>query len=350
MPDLSPDRALRSPPPPGARQAVQRAGRRRRAAAAGALVTLLALPVLALGLPRLAERDTLVASPAPVAEPCPQQLPVTTDREPSVVPPPSSGPAGRLVPAEVPRAALVCRYEDSSIFTRSGNRSRPTSVALAGQRALAAGLERIASDLALPAGSAYGFCTQAGGPTVPHLLRLDYASESVWVSTSTDVNGCALVTNGAFTAPVYVGGQVAASFDAGAWVDPPLREGFADPCRLSKAGRAGQETALVPDGWTGLDVCVDGAPRPVAPERAAAVADLLGGLELGAGGAGSSCPPPAGPPDAGTPRQLVWRYPSGRDVLTFLVLGCDPPVDSLLLSATATLEEQAELARLLRKD
>jgi hypothetical protein len=82
------------------------------------------------------------------------------------------------------------------------------------------------------------------------------------------------------------------------------------------------------------------------------VADLLGSLTTrDEGGSGASCQDQLTVPGAEEHLgMLVWRYPSGRDVLTFLFLGCEPPLGSATLSATATLQEQTELVRLLRGD
>lgn len=350
MPDLTPDRSLRRPPPYGTRERVVGAGRRRRATLAGGAALIIAVPLAAgLVVTRQSGDDALVAAPGGPTADCPDVLPVP-DGERSVPAPPAIGPADQLVPDAVPDAALVCRYANTSIFDTQGTRPQPSTVPLEGQRRLDGGLDQLPDDLALPAGESFGACSDAGGPTVPHLMRLDYPTGSVWVSTSTEVNSCAVVTNGAFTAAVYVAGQVAASYEAGAWVEAQPR--FEGPCRLSRNGRAGQERTLVPAGWTTLELCRGGVLEPVPPERATAVAALLASLPIQQqSGAGASCQDqlavPGGEDLVGP---LVWRYPSGRDVLTFLFLGCDPPLGSSTLSATATLEEQTELVRLLRQD
>jgi hypothetical protein len=322
-----------------------------------ALVT--AVPVVTLF--ETGREDTLLAVAPSAPDPCPAQLPVE-DAEPSVIAPPAAGPPDRLVPEQVPTAALVCRYGDSGIFGPGSPTARPTSVVLEGERALTAGLERVPDDLAVPAGSSFGACSLAGGPMVPHLVRFDYPAGPVWVSTSTEVNSCALATNGAFTAAVYVGDQVAASFDAGAWVDDPPSSFLTpeDACPRGPTGRAGQERAMVPDGWDEVVVCRSGEGQPertartLAPEPAAAVVRLLNGLPQIAsefGGSGASCSERLTVPgDDGAFFQLVVSYPAGRAVRVIPFVGCDPPVGNGSLSATATAEQQAELLRLLEGD
>jgi hypothetical protein len=363
MPDLTPDPSLRRPPPSGVRDAVVRAGRRRRHRLLGAGVLVLAV-VTAVPVAALFEtggEDSLLAVAPSAPEPCPAQLPVDAG-ERSVVVPPSVGPPDRLVPAQVPTAALVCRYGDSGIFGPGSPTARPASVALEGERTLTAGLERVPDDLALPAGSGFGFCTDAGGPMVPHLVRFDYPAGPVWVSTSTETNSCAVVTNGAFTAAVYVGDQVAASFDASAWVDDPPNPFVMpeDACPRGPTGRAGQERAMVPDGWDEVVVCRSGEGQPertartLAPEPAAAVVRLLNGLpqiESEFGGSGASCDQRLTVPgDDGGQAELVVGYPAGRAVRVIPFVGCEPPIGNGSLSATATAEQQAELLRLLEGD
>lgn len=359
----SPDRSLRRPPRPGVRDVVVRTGRRRRQRLLGAGVLVLALvtavPVAALSV--TAGDDTLLAVAPSAPEPCPAQLPVE-DAEPSVVAPPAAGPPDRLVPEQVPTAALVCRYGDTGIFGPGSPTARPASVALEGERTLTAGLEGVPDDLALPAGTRFGSCTEAGGPMVPHLVRFDYPAGPVWVSTSTDVNACAVVTNGAFTAAIYVADQVAASFDARAWVDdPPSPFDVADnPCPRGPTGRAGQERVMVPDGWDELVVCRSELNQPAAtartlgPEPAAAVVQLLNGLpqiESEFSGYGGTCDDALSVPgDDGAYFQLVVGYPAGRAVRVNMLLGCDPPVGNGSLPASATAEQQAELLRLIKGD
>lgn len=381
MPDLTPDPSLRRPPPEGARERVQRAGRRRRSrtfvATTLALVVLAAVPIAALTL-GAKPRDTLLADdggsvaptapgepsaasrPAgspPPAEPCPAVLDTSPGGPPAVPAPPPAGLSGALVPGEFPIAVAVCRYTDAGAFGPTGDGEPPEQVALDGERELTRGLEQLPYDLAVPAGTEVGGCRLVGGPLVPYLMRLTYPAGTVWVATRSDLNSCELVTNGAFTSAVYVGDQVAASFDAGAWVaEPSIDDGPGGACPFGPAGRAGQETELVPAGWTTLTVCVqDGtgpAPSRISDDRAEAVADLLNALPTEPGGGfGASCDQRLEVPgDDDRTRFLRWTYPNGRAVLVIPFIGCDAPLANGSLSADATAEQQAELLALLQGD
>lgn len=325
-------------------------------AAVGSAVLLAALVAIAV---RDDGDDQLVAEGGSLAatEPCPERLPVADD-ERSVAAPPAPGPSDRLVPQQVPTAVLVCRYEDTSIFGPTGTRERPTEVELDAERVLTAGLERLPDDLAVPRGEAFGVCSSAGGPTVPYLLRLDYPRGPVWLSTSTEVNSCAVVTNGAFTAASYVGRQVEASYDARAWVPEPALPGLSEtPCPRTPTGRAGQEQVLVPQGWDELVVCRSGAgsvtARQLDGDAARRVADLLLSLPTAPReGLYASCDQRQQVSGLeGDPQfELLFTYPRGRGVRVIPFLGCDPPLGNGSLEGTPTIEQQAELLRLLRGD
>lgn len=370
MPDLTPDRSLRRPPPSGALGAVAAAGRRRRAAAlsggALALALLVAVPVgLAVsagGVDRLVEEGSPAApgatTPAPAA-PCPATLSTSgTAGEAQVPAPPPEALEGALVPAEPPLAVSICRYGDAAPFSQPDGEP-PEEVGLEGERALESGLERIPGDLALPAGTSPGVCTLVGGPIVPYLVQLRYDASTVWLFTRSDFNSCELVTNGAFTSAVYVGGQVEASYDAGAWVPPPPPRagGGETPCPTTPSGRAGQETTLVPDGWTELVVCRTGGGTQTATtvdgDAAREAAALLNALPTRPGeGFSASCDDRLQVEGADEDDQLTLRfaYPTGRGVTVIPFVGCDPPLGNGSLSADATAEQQAELLRLLKGD
>lgn len=369
--DLQPDRSLRRPPPAGMREVVQRAGRRRRRAVLGggmlALVVLAAVPVGALAL-RDDARDTLLADgdsspstapaePAP-ADPCPTDVPRDNpSRIPAVPAPPPADFAGSLVPDQVPTAVTICRYADTSPGSGSASASSEPD-GLQGERELLGGLENLPADLAVPAGLEIGLCTAIGGAVIPYLVRLTYPAGTVWLSTMSEVNGCSLVSNGEFTSPVYVAGQVARSYDAGSWVPDAPRDGGPTPsaCGSTPSGRAGAERDLVPAGWTGLSLCEGSGSaqtsRPVSDDRAGAVTDLLNALdsEPGEGGFGASCSDQLKVEgDDDRSRSLHWRYPTGRDVVVVPFIGCDPPLGNGSLSADATAEQQEELLRLLEE-
>jgi hypothetical protein len=372
MPDLTPDRSLRRPPPPGAVDDVVRRGRRRRlrvlGAGALAAVVLTAVP---LGVLALSDRDAdrllspattsptpTAAASAPPPEPCPASLRPDGARVPTPPPPELSD---ALVPREPPLAVTICRYGDIQYQGGGQSPQRPEEVALEGERAVSGGFDRLPDDLALPGGSGPGFCTAIGGAVIPYLVQLQYERTTVWLSTSSEPNSCAFVSNGTFVSAVYVGGQVAAAYETGTW-PPPEPRWPGEPSACSAATRrAGQEHAMVPDGWVRLVVCrpsggafTTSGARLAASEvdrsRALDVARLLnsppttqldGGCRLREGLVPTD-------QDAESPPWLVFDYAAGRDVLVSqFPPTCTPNLNNGTLAADLTAQQQAELLRLL---
>lgn len=277
--------------------------------------------------------------PEPVEAPltCPDDVDETSDT-PWVPAPPSTETPGRLVPDADPVEAVVCRY------TPEGEVE---------QRGLTDGLDRIRHDLLLPEelpGQSRP-CTLIGGRNVPHLLYLRYADGDLWVSATQEPNSCTDTGNGEFVSSVHLGDRLAAAYDAGAWPPAPQPDG----CLISRAGRLGQEKTLVPDGWESLVVCrkqppleppapaepARPAPRELAPDAAARVADLLNALS-GTPDA-SACSGPAG-----NGYDLLFRYADGPPVHLWWLRDCDPPLHNGSLQATPTDSQSDELEALLR--
>jgi hypothetical protein len=261
-------------------------------------------------------------SPSPVTAGCPQQLPAA-EGAPWVPAPPTTETPGRLVPDADPVEALVCRYDEAG--------------AAAGEVLLEGGLDRIRTDLLVPerVDGAERACTLIGGGVVPHLVRLRYADGELWLSAVQEPNRCSLTGNGAFVSSAHLGERVAQAYDTGSWpvADP-------DPCAQGGTGRAGQEDALAPAGWTSLVVCADdGSRREVAPDLAAQVVSLLGQLETRPGT--NAC--------QGTmtsSSRLVLTYAEGPPVVLRWTPGCDPSLGNGSLSALPT-PAQTELLGVL---
>lgn len=267
-------------------------------------------------------------SPEPTAgDGCPDRY-AAADPEPWVPAPPTTETPGRLVPDADPVEALVCRY---------GDVSGAESAALAGEVRLESGLDRIRTDLLLPARveGAQVACTQMGGAVVPHLVRLRYADGELWLSARQEPNGCTDSGNGEFVTSTYLGDRLAEAYDTGAWSE---RE--PDPCAGGRPGRAGQEEALVPAGWTSLVACAeDDSRREVDPDRAAQVASLLGQLATQPGTGGCE-----GTPTSVT--RLAFLHPEGPPVLVDWTPGCEPSLGNGSLSARPT-PAQTELLGVL---
>ena len=261
-------------------------------------------------------------SSSPVTAGCPQQYPAA-DGAPWVPAPPTTETPGRLVPDADPVEALVCRYDEAG--------------AAAGEVLLEGGLDRIRTDLLVPARveGAERACTLIGGGVVPHLVRLRYADGELWVSAVQEPNRCSATGNGAFVSSAYLGDRLAQAYDAATW---PAQD--PDPCAEGGPGRAGQEAALAPAGWTSLVVCADdGSRREVAPDRAAQVVSLLGQLETRPGT--NAC--------EGALRstsRLVLTYAGGPPVVLRWTPGCEPSLGNGSLSAVPT-PAQTELLGVL---
>ena len=285
-----------------------------------------------------APADNLTA-PSPAAPPqpvagCPDEF-VAGDSEPWVPERPTTDTDGRLVPDADPVEATICRY--------GALREEPSL--LDGEMTLEGGLDRIRHDLLLPRklDGASRACTAIGGARVPHLMRLSYADGDLWISSVQDANSCEDTGNGDFVSGAYLGDDLAASYDAGAW-SLARRDGS---CLALGHGRAGQEEALVPDGWVSLSVCTpssQGEPQPareLEQDAAQRVADVMGGLS----------PRPDSSGCQGPSRQsynLTFGYPEGPPVSLWFAAGCDPALHNGSLEAEVSQEKQAELEDLLR--
>jgi hypothetical protein len=266
---------------------------------------------------------------------CPAEFP--GGQSPWVPEVPSTDTAGRLVPDADPVSAFVCRY---------GELGAPgQAVPLAGTADVTQGLDRVRSDLALPEalegrGRA---CTQIGGPVVPHLVRLDYADGSLWLSAVTEANSCTDSGNGDFVTSAYLGDRLASAFDSGRWPAAPEVSG----CFSGAGGRAGEEERLVPAGWTSALACTrapDGSSpssEPLTGDRARRVVELLADAELAPGSGGCS---------GGTDEtyDVLFRYPEGNPVTVGLNVGCEPPLRNGSLDGRLDARRQTALADLLR--
>ena len=258
---------------------------------------------------------------------CPSALPSTAG-DPWVPAPPTTETAGRLVPDADPVDVLVCRY---------GDLAGSDSAALEVDGRLQDGRELIRTDLLLPARveGVERVCTSVGGPVVPHLARLRYADGELWLSAVQEPNGCTASGNGAFVSSAYLGDRLAEALRSGSWLQPDQ-----DPCAQGRQGRAGQEQALAPAGWTSLVVCTeDGAPRAIARDRAGQVVSLLGQLETRPGT--NACD---GVPTSSS--SLVLSYADGPPVELRWTPVCEPSLGNGSLSAVPT-PAQTELLQVL---
>ena len=282
-----------------------------------------ALVGVVLVLSSCGQSEDAETAPSPtVATDCPDRFPAP-DGVPWVPAPPTTETPGRLVPDADPVEALVCRYGESGT--------------LDGEVLLDGGLDRIRTDLLVPARveGAEQACTLIGGGVVPHLVRLRYADGELWLSAVQEPNRCSASGNGAFVSSAHLGDRLAQAYDTGTWPEQDR-----DPCAAGATGRAGQEEALAPAGWTSLVVCADdGSRREVAPDRAAQVVSLLGQLETRPGT--NACQGTSTSSD-----RLVLAYAEGPPVVLRWTPGCEPSLGNGSLSALPT-PAQTELLGVL---
>ena len=176
--------------------------------------------------------------------------------------------------------------------------------------------------------------TAIGGPTTYYLLGLTYPDGVVWVSGAKDPNSCHQSWNGRFASGANLGGQLEASYDRGAWAGaetwvPPGEEILGGPCGgMHRAGRLGDERAIVPAGAVSLVVC-DSSPAGSGavtiddPARVAQAAGVVNGLDRGRGdGSCSMLDPDAAPSDV----TFVFRYAAGPPVVVRADPNCRPGV------------------------
>ena len=116
-----------------------------------------------------------------------------------------------------------------------------------------------------------------------------------------------------------------------------------DPCGKGRTGRAGQEQALAPAGWTSLVVCADdggpaGGRRPTGPRRSCpcwASSTTRPGTNACDGVPTSSA-------------RLVLTYPEGPPVELWWTPGCEPSLGNGSLSAAPTPAQTELLGRAAR--
>lgn len=165
--------------------------------------------------------DGPTAVPPADAAPCPAEYETTgldtaadtaadpATAQPWVPAPPGTQTDGRLAPDADPVEVVLCRY--AAVTTgRAGLDGPPVRIS--------ADLQRVRTDLQVPARVAQDRACTSEGPQVPYLARLTYADGDLWISSTDTANGCAATGNGVFVSGSSRGGQLAASYDAGAWV------------------------------------------------------------------------------------------------------------------------------------
>lgn len=148
------------------------------------------------------------AVPPADAEPCPATYD-TAASQPWVPAPPRTETAGRLAPDADPVEVVLCRYAPVT--------TGPAALDGAPVR-IGSELLQVRTDLQVPPRTGDSRACTPEGPRVPYLARLTYADGDLWVASADTANGCADTGNGVFVSGSSRGEQLAASYDAGAWV------------------------------------------------------------------------------------------------------------------------------------
>ena len=98
-------------------------------------------------------------------------------------------------------------------------------------------------------------------------IGLSYPDGTIWITTEDDPNYCTDTSNGEFVSSVYVGDQVAASYEARRWTAiPPPRDPSTGPCDPARTGRLGQDRAMVPGAPTSVIACTVGRTTTLTAE------------------------------------------------------------------------------------
>lgn len=148
------------------------------------------------------------AVPPADAQPCPATYD-TVAPQPWVPALPGTETEGRLAPDADPVEVVLCRYAAPA--------AGPAPLDGPPVR-ITADLLRVRTDLQVPPKPGGARACTPEGPRVPYLARLTYADGDLWVASAATANGCADTGNGVFVSGSSRGAQLAASYDAGAWV------------------------------------------------------------------------------------------------------------------------------------
>lgn len=148
------------------------------------------------------------AVPPADAQPCPAEYDTATP-QPWVPAPPGTETEGRLAPDADPVEVVLCRY--AAVTTGPAALDGPPV-------RIGVDLQRVRTDLQVPPKAADNRACTPEDPRVPYLARLTYPDGDLWVSSTDTANGCADTGNGVLVSGSSRGAQLAASYDAGAWV------------------------------------------------------------------------------------------------------------------------------------
>ncbi len=233
------------------------------------------------------------------------------------------GGRSRLAPLRTPVSAVVCGYVPDLRYKNLAGHL--VGHVLTRQRQLTGGLAALAGDLAwlprvLPGQPIP--CLTVLGPQSNYLIGLAYRGGGrIWVSTTADLTGCVLTSNGDFTTFANASAEAAKAVRTGRWPEPPQ-------VSCGSGGRLGQETVMVPAGPTSLTICAGRMARTLTSGYQRLVAALNA---LPARTSTRECS--SRPPFHGQNYRLEFAYPQGPAVQVRVSAYCYPAIDNLSLQA-----------------
>ena len=245
------------------------------------------------------------------------------------------GGRSRLAPLRTPVSAVVCGYIPD--LRHKNLAGRVVGHVLTRQRQLTGGLAALAGDLAwlprLLPGQPIP-CLTVLGPQSNYLIGLAYRNGGrIWVSTTADLTGCVMTSNGDFTTFANVSAEAAKAVRTGRWPERPR-------VSCGSGGRLGQETVMVPAGSTSLTICVGRMVRTVTSGFQGLVAALNA---LPARTSTRECS--TKPPFQGQNYRLEFAYPQGPAVQVRVSPSCYPAIDNLSLQAYSAKPSCPSLSR-----
>jgi hypothetical protein len=233
------------------------------------------------------------------------------------------GGRSRLAPPRTPVSAVVCGYVPN--LGHKHLAGHLVGHVLTRRRQLTGGFGALAGDLAwlprlLPGQQIP--CSLVLGPQSNYLIGLAYRGGGrTWVSTTADLTGCVMTSNGDFTTFANVSADAAKAVRTGRWPEPPQ-------VSCGSGGRLGQETVMVPAGSTSLTICAGRMVRTLTSGYQGLVA-ALNALPARTSTWGCSSKPPF----HGQNYQLEFAYPRGPAVQVRVSPYCYPAIDNLSLQA-----------------
>ena len=249
------------------------------------------------------------------------------------------GGRSRLAPLRTPVSAVVCGYVPD--LRHKNLAGHLVGHVLTRQRQLTGGLAALVGDLAWQPRLLPGqpiACLAVLGPQSNYLIGLVYRGGGrIWVSTTADLTGCVMTSNGDFTTFANVSAEAAKAARTGRWPEPTQE------VSCGSGGRLGQETVMVPAGSTSLTICAGRMVRAVTSGYQGLVAALNA---LPARRSTRECS--SKPPFHGQNYQLEFAYPQGPAVQVRVSSSCYPAIDNLSLQAYSAKTILPLIAQMLR--